>query len=65
MHLPEQRKPTHTLRIDVPLNVLAVDAEQLSHDMGQAMQVIMGLTQLGTRGILCDTVQVSMIEADA
>lgn len=64
--LPERQEPTHLLRITVPLNLKANPAAE-SYDiqgaMAEAVQVVVRLARLGTLGLLCDDLEVTMQEA--
>lgn len=66
MRLPEQRPRTHTLTIEVPVNLADSDVPQadLQEAMSDVLRCVMPIVKLGTLGLLCDDVQVTFSEAD-
>lgn len=57
----EERNPTHTLTITVPLDLS--HAEMLAYDpVHTALNVIMHATRLAVDGVLCGNVDVSIQE---
>lgn len=66
--MPDRREPTHTLTIAVPLNLDANPAAE-SYDiqgaMAEAMQAVLPMIRLGTLGLMCDQIVVTMEETDA
>jgi hypothetical protein len=66
--LPEQRPPTHTLTIAVPLNLEANPAAEhwdIQGALTEAMKAIMPMVRLGTLGLLCGDTVVTVEEVDA
>lgn len=61
-----ERSPrTHTLRIDVPLNLEAnphAETWDVQSALAEALKVIMPIVRVGTLGLLCDDPQVTLEE---
>lgn len=61
----EWRTPTHTLTITVPLNLeanLAAEGHGIQGALAHAMNAILPMTELGTLGLLCDQIVVTLEE---
>lgn len=64
-HLSGRRDPTHVLRIEVPLNLdgnPAAEKWDIDGAFQQAMGAILPMLRVGTLGLLCDEVTVTMVE---
>jgi hypothetical protein len=65
--LPERRASTHILRFEVPLNLEANPAAE-SYDiedaMRQAFDMILAILRVGTLGLLCDDIIVTLEDQD-
>lgn len=60
---PKRRDPTHTLRIDIPLNLTANPAAEtwdIEGAMREAMTMVHGVARVGTLGLLCDQIVVTL-----
>jgi hypothetical protein len=63
MRLPEQHDPTHTLTLEVPLNLTANPAAEewdIEGALAQAMAAILPMIRLGTLGLICGQVNVTL-----
>lgn len=63
--LTEKLPPTHILRIEVPLNLkdnLAVEEWDIQGAFAAAMSAVLPMTRLGTLGLICNDIIVSVDE---
>jgi hypothetical protein len=63
--LSERRDPTHILRLDVPLDLTANPAAEefdIEGAMRQAFEIVLAVARVGTLGLLCGDVVVTMEE---
>lgn len=60
--LPERRKPTHTLVVEIPLHIAAGQTFYFD-PLRDALRIALSLSRLSTEGLLCDDPQVMVREA--